>query len=105
MNLQRKSVHKARKFDLFVVKAAYEFAKLLLRRDDDPVLTAAFDAEALHNSLKIEHLLYVASDELADLVDNKHQCLTGSPALHQFIRTLSQLCRRDVSLVLDSLHP
>src|SRR4051812_26651949 len=102
MDLEREAVHQARKFDLLVVEAADEFAELLLRSDDDPVLAPAFDAEALHNRLKVEHLLYIARDKLADLVDNKHQRLTRSPELHQFIRTVSQLPRRDISLVFDS---
>ena len=29
-------------------------------------------AELLHDGLKVEHLLYVAGDELADLVDDEH---------------------------------
>ena len=93
MDLQREAVHQAGKLDLLVVEAADELAKLLLRSDDDPVLAAAFDAEALNDGLQVEHLLYVTSDELADFVDDEHERLARSPALHQFIRALRQLPR------------
>ena len=49
------------------------FAELLLRRHDDPVLAPALHAEALHDSLQVEHLLHVARDELADFVHDEHQ--------------------------------
>ncbi len=93
MDLQREAVHQAGKLDLLVVEAADELAKLLLRSDDDPVLAAAFHAEALNNGLQVEHLLYVASDELANFVDDEHQRLARPPALHQFIRALRELPR------------
>ena len=57
------------------------------------MLAAAFDAEALHYRLEIEHLLNVARDELADFVDDEHQALSRLPALHQLVRTLGEFVR------------
>ena len=88
-----KAVHQAGKLDLLVVEAADELAELLLRRDDDPVLPAALYAEALHDGLQIEHLLHVARDELADLVDHEHQRTGRVAALHQLVGALRQLSR------------
>ena len=68
-------------------------------------LPRPFTPEALHDRLQVEHLLDVARDELADLVDDEHQRLPGLPALHQLAGALGELARRDVGLVLDGLHP
>ena len=73
VDLQGKAVHQPGELDLLVVEAADELAELLLRGDDDPVLAAALHAEALHDGLQVEHLLDVARDELADLVDDEHE--------------------------------
>ncbi len=77
VDLEREAVHQAGQLDLLVVEAADELAELLLRGDDDPVLAAALHAQVLHDGLKVEHLLDVAGDELADLVDDEHQALAG----------------------------
>ena len=85
VNLQREAVHQPCKFDLLVVETADELAKLLLGGDDEPVLAAAFHPKALHDGLKVEHLLDVASDELAHLVDDEHQRLAradGASSAH-----------------------
>ena len=105
MDLEREAVHQPRELDLLVVETADELAELLLRSDDDPVLAAALHAEALHDRLQVEHLLNVAGDELADLVDDEHQSLAGPAPLHQLGGTFGELAGRDVGLVLDRLHP
>src|ERR1019366_972374 len=105
MDLQREAIHQSGKFDLFVVEATDELAKLLLRIDYDPVLAATLYAEALHNGLQVEHFLYVTCNELANFVDNKHQGVARAPSLHQIIGTLRELPRRDIRLVLDGLYP
>src|ERR1017187_7437703 len=104
MDLQREAIHQSGKFDLFVIKATDELAKLFLRSDHDPVLTATFHAEALHHGLQVKHFLHIASDELANFVDNKHKGLARTPSLHKNICTLRELTRRDVRLVLDRLN-
>ena len=88
VDLEREAVHQAGELDLLVVEAADELAELLLRGDDDPVLAAARRAEALHDGLQVEHLLDVAGDELADLVDDEHQRLC--PGWRRFISSLAR---------------
>ena len=56
-------------------------------------LPRPFDAEALHDGLQVEHLLDVARDELADLVDDEHRALCpGLPALHQLVARARRAC-------------
>ena len=54
------------------------------------------DAEVLDDRLEVEHLLDVTCDELTDLVDHKHEALTGPASLHQFVGALRERARRDV---------
>src|SRR5690242_3435947 len=99
MDLQRKTIHQSGKFDLVIIETTDELAKLLLRSDHDPVFSATFHAEALNNGLQVEHFLHVARNELANFVDDKHQGLARTPALHQIIGTVRELARRNVSFV------
>jgi hypothetical protein len=105
MNLQWETIHQPGEFDLFVVEAANEFAELLLGRDYDPVFATTFHAEVLDDGLEIEHFLYVASNELANFVNNEHQGLAWASSLHQLIGTVRKLARRNISFVLDGLNP
>ena len=93
MDLEREAVHQAREFDVAVVEAADQFVQLLLRRDDDPVLAAPLDAELLDDRLEVEHLLDVAGDELADLVDDEHQRLARARAASSAARSGRRACR------------
>ena len=96
MDLQRETVHQTRKFDLLVVEATDELAKLFLRRDHNPVLAAPLHSEALHHGLQIEHLLHVPRDELADFIDDEHQALTRAPSLHELVGAIRELSRTDI---------
>src|SRR5262245_34525547 len=96
LQLTGKAINQTRELDLLVIEAADELAELLLRGDHDPVLPAPLDSEVLHHRLQVEHLLDVASDELADLVDDKYQALARPPSLHQLVGPLGQLAGRDV---------
>jgi hypothetical protein len=72
VNLKREAVHETRQFDAPVIESADEFGKFFLRSYDQPHLAPANAAQALNQRLEIEHLLDIASDELADLVDYEH---------------------------------
>ena len=93
VDLLREAVHEAGELDLLVVETADQLAELLLRGHDQPVLAAPDAAEALDDGLEVEHLLDVAGDELADLVDHEQQGLAGAAALHQLGRPLRELVR------------
>src|SRR5260370_1839635 len=72
VNLEREAIHQASEFDLLVVEPADELAEVLLRSNDDPVLATALHAQALHDGLKVQHLLHVARDELAHFIDDEY---------------------------------
>ena len=72
MNLLRETIHQSSKLDLLVVEAADKLAELFLRRDDNPMLASAPDAETLNDGLQVEHLLNVACNELAHFIDDKN---------------------------------
>ena len=69
------------------------------------MFAAPLHAKALNDGLQVEHLLDVARDELADFVDHKHKRQPRLAALHELACPFRELGRRDVGLVLDSLHP
>src|ERR1039457_1014264 len=103
--LQGKPIHEPCEFDLLVVQTADELAQLLLWGDDDPVLASALHPEALHDGLKVKHLLNVACDELTHLIHDEHERAPRLTALHQLTGTLSELGGCDVRFVLDGLDP
>ena len=57
----------------------------------------------LHDGLEVEHLLDVAGDELAHLVDDDHQGVAGLATLHQLVGALGELAGRDVRPALGAL--
>src|SRR5206468_10833881 len=105
MDLLRKAVHEAGKFDLLVVEAADEFTEFLLRRNDDPVFASSLCSEILNDGLEVEHLLHIPGDELAHFIDHEHQAMAGLSALHQLRGPVGELSRRNIRLVLDRLYP
>src|SRR3954452_1400260 len=107
MDLQglRKAVHQARELHPRVVEPTHELAQLLLGRDDEPHLSAAHATKAVYDRREIEHLLYVARDELADLVDDEDERLAGLPSAHQLLATLGKKAGRDVGAVPDRVAP
>ena len=93
MDLLGEAVHEPGELDLLVVETADQLAELLLGGHDEPVLAAPDAPEALDDRLEVEHLLDVAGDELADLVDHEQQGLARAAALHQLGRPLRELVR------------
>lgn len=105
MNLQWKAIHETSELHSPVIQATRDFVQLLLRRHDDPHLAAADATEVLNYCLQIKHLLNVTSNELADLVHNKEQRLSGAAALHELHAAFSQISRRYISAPHRRLAP
>ena len=89
LQLLREAVHQPGELDPRVFQAADQLGELLLRRHDDPELAAADPPEGLDDPLEVEHLLHVAGDELADLVDHEEERLARAPPLAQLLAALA----------------
>ena len=57
------------------------------------MLAAPDAAEALDDGLEVEHLLHVAGDELADLVDDEDDGVARLPPAHQLLAPLGEEAR------------
>ena len=66
-------------------------------------LPRPFDAELLDDGLEVEHLLHVAGDELADLVDDEHEGVAGLAPSDQLGRAIRELAGVDVGLALGGV--
>src|SRR5437016_4254176 len=67
--------------------------------------TATLHAEALHDGLQVKHLLNIARDKLAYLVDDKHERARRLPPLHQLAHAIRELTWANIGFVLDGLDP
>src|SRR5581483_1543424 len=93
LQLSREPIHEPSELDFLVVEPTDYVTELLLRRHHDPVFAATLYAKTLHNGLKVEHLLHVASDELTHFVDYEHQRVPRSPSLDELAYALRKLAR------------
>ena len=105
LQLRGEAVHEAGELDPPVVQATDQLGELLLGGDHDPQLAPADAAEALHHGLQVEHLLHVAGDELAHLVDDEQQVLAGSAAAHQLQAAQGQVAGGDVGAAHGCFAP